>query len=75
MCEGRMVSSTKYGAVARVGLGLEVELALCREFGGRGTRGFVDDDFEGIIRKSREVRGVGKMYVEVSRELLWNDGD
>ena len=65
MCEGRMVSSTKYGAVACVGLDLEVELGLRQEFGGHGTRGFVDD-----IRNSREVRGVGKMYVEVSQELL-----
>ena len=59
MCEGRMVSSTKYCAVAHVGScgsGSDAGLAclgLHREFGGRGTRGreLVDDDFEGIMER------------------------
>ena len=42
MCEGKIVSSTKYDGVARAGggeFGLDVEWGLCREFGGRGIRG------------------------------------
>ena len=42
MCEGKMVSSTKYDGFARVGsgeFGLDVGWGLCREFAGRGIRG------------------------------------